>query len=199
MREMGLFGQPRRRYRQTTDSEHSSPVAENLLDRKFEVSDPDTVWAADLTFVWTDQGWLYLAVVMDLYSRRIVGWSMKNHMRKELVLEALRMALSRRTLAAAPLHHSDQGSQYCSDRYREALEENGITCSMSRPANCWDNAVVESFFGTLKQELVHRQRWCTREAARAAIYEYIEVFYNRKRRHSTLGYVSPAEFERNAS
>jgi transposase InsO family protein len=196
MQELGLYALQRRRYRSTTDSDHSYPVAQNLLDRRFTVSRPNEVWAADITYLWTDQGWLYLAVILDLYSRRVVGWSMKNHLRSELVIDALDMALCQRAPSGAPLHHSDQGKQYASDKYQVLLEHKGITCSMSRRANCWDNAVVESFFGTLKQELVHRQRWTTRAQLKSAVYEYLEVFYNRRRRHSTLGYVSPAEFER---
>ena len=194
MKELGLCAQQRRRYRSTTDSNHSYPVAENLLNRQFIVSRPNEVWAADITFLWTDQGWLYLAVILDLYSRRVIGWSMQNHLQSQLVCDALNMALGQRV--SAPMHHSDQGSQYSSHDYQALLEQHGIACSMSRRANCWDNAVVESFFGTLKQELVHRQRWTTRAELKSAVYEYLEVFYNRRRRHSTLGYVSPAHFER---
>lgn len=199
MQELGISAQTRRRFRVTTDSDHTYPVADNLLNREFDVPSPNTVWASDITYLWTDQGWMYLAVVIDLFSRRVIGWSMQNHLRAQLVLDALTMALGQRGLGAAPLHHSDQGVQYSSTDYQEILERHGITCSMSRRANCWDNAVVESFFGTLKQELVYRHRWTTRSALRHAIYEYTEVFYNRRRRHSTLGYVSPAEFERNVA
>ncbi len=170
-------------------------MASNHLDRQFSVDTPDKAWVTDITYVWTEQGWLYLAVVMDLFSRRVVGWSMAEHLRTELVLGALHMALGQRVPSRDLTHHSDRGCQYASQAYRDVLAEHGIQCSMSRKANCWDNAVAESFFGTLKTELVHRTRWKTRLAARTAIFEYIEVFYNRQRRHSHLGYLSPVEYE----
>jgi transposase InsO family protein len=195
MREKGITARPRRRYRRTTDSNHGLAVADNVLERNFNVSCPDTVWATDITYVRTWQGWLYLAVVIDLFSRRIVGWSMAGHMRTDLVLNALAMALGHRVPTCNLLHHSDQGSQYASDVYRKVLRDHGIICSMSRKGDCWDNAVVESFFGTLKTELVYRRPWATQLQARAAIAEYIEVFYNRQRRHSSLGYRSPVEYE----
>lgn len=197
MRENGISARLKRRWRRTTDSRHTLPVAPNTLDQQFEVKAPNKVWATDITYVWTLEGWLYLAVVEDLFSRRIVGWSMAEHMRTELVIDALDMAVGNRLVDGELLHHSDRGSQYASFTYQKMLEEHGIACSMSRRANCLDNAVVESFFGTLKQELVHRWTWLSREQARSAIHEYIEVFYNRWRRHSTLGQVCPAEFERN--
>lgn len=195
MREQGLTALFKRRFRRTTDSKHNDPIAANRLNRQFDVEGPDRVWATDITYLWTDQGWLYLAVVLDLYSRRVVGWSMAEHLRSELVLGALEMALGQRAPRDGLLHHSDRGCQYASSAYREALSQAGIVCSMSRKGDCWDNAVVESFFGTLKSELVHRRRFATRLAARTAVFEYIEVFYNRQRRHSYLGYLSPAEYE----
>ena len=156
---------------------------------------PNEKWATDITYIWTAEGWLYLAVVMDLYSRRIVGWSTADHIETSLCLEALSMALISRSNDRGMVHHSDRGSQYASDRYRRALTSNGIECSMSRRADCWGNAVAESFFGTLKNELIYRRPWLDRESARNAISEYIEVFYNRIRRHSTIGNMSPAKFE----
>ena len=197
MRENGISARLRRKWRSTTNSRHGLPVAPNDLDRNFQAAEPDRVWATDITYIWTLEGWLYLAVVLDLFSRRIIGWSMADHMRTELALGALDMAIGNRLPEGTLLHHSDQGSQYASFPYQKRLEENGITCSMSRRANCLDNAVVESFFGTLKQELIHRQTWMSREQARTAIHEYIEIFYNRWRRHSTLGHLCPAEYERN--
>ena len=196
MRDNGITGRAPRRFRRTTDSRHGLEVADNVLNREFEVDAPDKVWATDITYIRTWQGWMYLAVVVDLFSRRVVGWSMATHMRTGLVLGALQMALGRRSPRQDLLHHSDRGSQYASHRYHQELQQRGITCSMSRKADCWDNAVVESFFATLKKELIHRRPWPSIRAARTAIAEYVEVFYNRKRRHSTLGYISPAEFEK---
>jgi len=196
MRDNGITGHAPRRFRRTTDSKHSLGVADNVLNREFEVDAPNKVWATDITYIRTWQGWMYLAVVVDLFSRRVVGWSMATHMRTGLVLGALQMALGRRSPRQDLLHHSDRGSQYASHRYRKELLQRGITCSMSRKADCWDNAVVESFFATLKKELIHRRPWPSIREARTAIAEYVEVFYNRKRRHSTLGYVSPVEFEK---
>ena len=195
MRELGLQGLSPRKFRITTDSDHDHRVAENLLDRNFEALGPNEKWATDITYVWTAEGWLYLAIVMDLYSRRIVGWSAADHMETGLCLDALRNALVHRSSVEGLIHHSDRGVQYASDNYREALDASGIECSMSRRANCWDNAVAESFFGTLKNELIYRRPWLTRMQARDAISEYIEIFYNRLRRHSTIGGVSPAKFE----
>jgi transposase InsO family protein len=194
MRQQGLRARPRRRFVRTTDSAHSHPVAPNTLDRKFEPTQPNCVWAGDITYVWTAEGWLYLAVLMDLFSRKVVGWAMSEKIDRELVLSALDMALLGRKAPA--LHHSDRGSQYASEDYRRLLEQRGITCSMSRKGNCWDNAVVESFFSSLKQELVYLSTFNTRQEAQLALFEYIEVFYNRKRRHSSLGYLSPVEYER---
>lgn len=196
MRAMGLLARRPKKFRVTTDSDHGNPVAENVLERKFSPSGPNQAWATDITYVWTRAGWLYLAIVIDLFSRRIVGWSMAPHMRTSMVLSALRMALGRRLPDAGLLHHSDRGSQYASGVYRTALADLGIVCSMSRKGNCWDNAVSESFFSTIKQELIYRHDWATREAATLAISEYIECFYNTRRRHSYLGFKSPAEHER---
>ncbi len=198
MRELGLQGVTPRKFRMTTNSDHGHPIAKNLIDRDFVASGPNEKWATDITYIWTAEGWLYLAIVMDLYSRRIVGWSVADHMKTELCLDALQMAMEQRTNLKGLIHHSDRGVQYASDRYREALDARGIACSMSRRADCWDNAVAESFFGTLKNELIYRRPWLTRTAAREAISEYIEIFYNRIRRHSTIGNVSPATFEESA-
>jgi len=195
MRKNAIAARIRRRFRATTDSDHDSPVAANILDRRFEASRPNQSWSTDITYIWTQEGWLYLAVVLDLFSRRIVGWSMAETMATDLVVDALTMALGNRLPDGDLLHHSDRGGQYASFRYQKMLEVHGIRCSMSRRGECYDNAVVESFFGTLKNELVHRTTWATRDDARLAVHEYIEVFYNRRRRHSRLGYKSPAEFE----
>lgn len=193
MRRDGLRGRIRRRYRRTTDSNHSLPVAPNTLNRQFEVDAPDRVWAGDITYIRTTNGWGYLAVILDLHSRLVVGWALADHMRTELVETALECALGKREPAADLLHHSDRGTQYASVSYRSRLEEQGIAVSMSRRGDCYDNAVVESFFGTLKQELVHHARWADLADARAAIHDYIEVFYNRQRLHSAIGYRTPAE------
>jgi len=196
MREEGILGRRKPRFRKTTDSNHKLPVADNVLAREFTTDAPDRAWVADITYVWTAQGWLYLAVIIDLYSRRVVGWSMAEHLRTELVLDALRAALGTRMPSEAGLlFHSDRGSQYASGDYQKALDANGITCSMSRRGNCWDNAVAESFFSTLKTELVHNMLFLSRDSARNAIAEWIEIFYNGKRRHSSLGYATPREAE----
>jgi putative transposase len=196
MRKDGLFTRPRRRFvPRTTDSAHSHPIAPNRLDRDFAASAPDQKWACDLTYVFTGQGWLYLSVVIDLFSRKIVGWSMSDGLKARGVAEALEMAIARRKPGKGLVHHSDRGVQYACGLYRSLLSEHGIACSMSRPGNCYDNAVVESFFGTLKSELVHRTRYRTREEARTSIFEWIECWYNRRRRHSSLDYLSPEAFE----
>ncbi len=195
MVELGLQGVSPRKFRITTNSDHDHRIAENVLDRDFKAGGPNEKWATDITYIWTGEGWLYLAVVMDLYSRRIVGWSVADHMETRLCLDALQKALVHRVNVEGLIHHSDRGVQYASDAYRKALEAAGIECSMSRRANCWDNAVAESFFGTLKNELIYRRPWLTREQASDAIGEYIEIFYNRIRRHTTIGSVSPAKFE----
>ena len=196
MREAGIAARTRRQFRQTTDSNHPHPVAENLLDREFDPGEPNASWVADVTYVPTREGWLYLAVVEDLFSRMVVGWSMAATMTSRLVVDALEMALARRLVGPGLVAHSDRGSQYASEHYRRRLGEERITCSMSRRGNCWDNAPMESFFASLKKELVHHEDYATRDQARASIFEYIEAFYNRVRRHSSLGYVAPAEYER---
>ena len=199
MREANLEARRRRRFKRTTDSNHSFPIAENVLDRQFAVDRPNIWWVGDITYIWTDEGWLYLAVLLDLFSRRVVGWSMNSTITRQLALDALQMALDGRAPGPELGQHTDRGSQYASKDYRKRLKDRGITCSMSRRGNCWDNAVSESFFSSLKMECVYRQHFATRAQARAAIFDYIEVFYNRQRRHSTLGQTSPAEFERRAS
>jgi transposase InsO family protein len=198
MQRAGLRAVAAARFRVTTDSKHALPVAENLLAQDFGAPGANVKWASDITYLWTGEGWLYLAVVLDLFSRRVVGWCMQASLDRSIVLNALQAAVCLRHPQAGLLHHSDRGSQYASADFKACLSERSIVCSMSRRGNCWDNAPVESFFGTLKQELVHRCRFATREAARREVFEYIEVWYNRQRRHSSLGYVSPAEFERRA-
>lgn len=199
MREDGLRSKTRRKYRVTTDSNHNLPVAENLLERKFEQEAPNRAWTSDITYIWTQEGWLYLAVVLDLFSRKAVGWSMSERITRELVADALKMAVDRRLPEAGLLYHSDRGSQYTSEDFQNLLAAYGMVCSMSRKGNCWDNAVAESFFGTIKKELIFHESYRSREAARKSIFEYIEVWYNRKRRHSSLGYLSPEAFERGAA
>jgi putative transposase len=196
MGEQQLEARRKRRTVRTTDSNHSHPVAPNVLERDFSPDQPNSTWATDITYVWTGEGWLYLAVVLDLFSRRVVGWSMSEHIDTKLVLGALEMALEGRQPPEGLIHHSDRGSQYASAEYRQALASRGIQCSMSRKGNCWDNAVVESFFSSLKQELVYLTDFATRHQARSELFEYIEVFYNRQRRHSSLGYLSPSDYER---
>lgn len=196
MRHEGLQAKAKRKFQpQTTDSSHDKPVAENILDRQFTAEEPNRKWVTDITYIWTLEGWLYLAAVMDLCSRKIVGWSMADHMRAELVIDALMMAVSGRTPPPHVLHHSDRGSQYASDAYQGLLNLHGMTVSMSGKGDCWDNATMESFWGTLKTELVHHENYATRAEAQSSIFEYIEVFYNRTRLHSTLGYLSPEQFE----
>jgi transposase InsO family protein len=196
MRECGLFVRPSGRFvPQTTDSAHPHPIAPNLLQQDFAASAPNQKWACDLTYIWTAQGWLYLSVVIDLFSRRVVGWSMSNRLRSWDVAAALEMALKRRKPAAGLIHHSDRGVQYACGSYRQMLADHQIAVSMSRRGNCYDNAIVESFFATLKSELVHRRRFATRAGARACVFEWIECWYNRRRRHSSLGDLSPEAFE----
>jgi transposase InsO family protein len=200
MREHGIAAKTARKFRcTTTDSDHDLPVAENLLGRQFDASVANEVWLADITYIPTREGWLYLAAVEDLYSRRVVGWAMAEHMDSRLVVDALALAVQRRLPGEGLLAHSDRGSQYASEHYQRLLARHGITCSMSRRADCWDNAPMESFFASLKKELVHGADFATRAQARAAIFEYIEVFYNNQRRHSSLGYVSPAEYEQSCT
>jgi putative transposase len=196
MRAHGIRAKSSRRVVRTTDSRHALPVAENVLDREFDPDAPNLVWCADMTYIPTGEGWLYLAVVEDLFSRRIVGWSMDQTMTSRLVVDALDMAIRRRVPGENLLAHSDRGSQYASEHYQGVLGRHGIGCSMSGVAQCWDNAPVESFFGKLKGELVDHESYTSRDQARTSIFEYIEAFYNRVRRHSSLGYVSPEEFER---
>jgi transposase InsO family protein len=195
MHDHGIAAKTTKKFRQTTDSNHDRPVADNLLGRQFEQAGANEAWVTDITYIPTREGWLYLAAVEDLYSRRVVGWAMADRMTSRLVVDALEMAVQRRLPEAGLLAHSDRGSQYASDHYRRLLEEQGISCSMSGRGDCWDNAPMESFFASLKKELVHHEDYATRAEARASIFEYIEVFYNRKRRHSSLGYLSPAEHE----
>lgn len=196
MREHGIAAKVKRKFRCTTDSNHDRPVAGNVLDRQFEPGAANRVWTADITYVATREGWLDLAAVEDLYSRRIVGWAMSDRIDSRLVVDALEMAVSRRLPGEGLVAHSDRGSQYASEHYQELLSGHGIVCSMSRRANCWDNAPMESFFASLKKELTRGEIFATRAEARASLFEYIEVFYNRVRRHSSLGYRSPIEYER---
>jgi len=198
MREMQIQGKRRRKFPVTTDSDHTLPISGNILDRKFTIGMPNKAWVADITYIATKEGWLYLAGMMDLYSRRIVGWAMGSRISRHLVERALWMAICNRGPKPGLLHHSDRGCQYASHDYRKLLERRGIVCSMSRKGNCWDNAVMESFFGTLKTELVYHREYETRGEARSDIFDYIEVFYNRQRLHSALGYRSPADFEKMA-
>lgn len=196
MKEAGIKAATVKKFRvTTTDSNHPHPVAPNLVDRDFTPSHKNQTWTADITYISTDEGWLYLAAVEDLYSRKIVGWSMSERIDSRLVVDALQMAVQRELPDAGLVAHSDRGVQYASEHYQTVLKQNDITCSMSRKGNCWDNAPMESFFGTLKKELVHRERYQTRSQARQSLFEYIESFYNRVRRHSTLGYLSPVKFE----
>lgn len=196
MREQGLTARRRRRFVRTTDSRHDFPVAPNVLARRFDSPEPDSKWATDITYIPTAEGWLYLAVVLDLFSRFVVGWSMSHRIDAELTKGALDMAIQRREPKPGALHHSDRGTQYASHEYRKALLSNGFLPSMSRKGNCWDNACVESFFSSLKTELIHDREFRTRDEARAHVFDYIEVFYNQQRRHSALGYLPPAEYER---
>lgn len=198
MREEGLTGKKRRRYCVTTDSSHCRPIAPNLLDQEFEVQSIDTVWAGDITYIWTRQGWLYLSVLLDLFSRRVVGWDLSRSLEKDLVLRALNRAVAARRPRPGLIHHSDRGSQYASSAYQDQLTKFGMTASMSRKGNCYDNAVVESFFDSLKTEL-DGAVFETRKAARVAIANYIEIFYNCQRRHSTIGFKSPAQYEKEAA
>lgn len=195
MRENGIRARFKKKFRRTTDSKHDYPVAPNLLKRCFEINEPDKVWASDITYIYTDEGWLYLATVMDLYSRRIVGWSMNERMAEHLVIDALEMAVGARRPAPGLLHHSDRGSQYAGYKYQEKLKKHGMLCSMSRKGDCWDNAVMESFYRSLKVESDYSVKYKTRKEAKRDIFMYIEMFYNRIRRHSYLGYKSPEEYE----
>jgi transposase InsO family protein len=202
MREAGIQAKSHRKFRvTTTDSNHTQPVAENTLNREFTTEKRNQKWVADITYITTLEGWLYLAAAIDLFTRKVVGWSMSERIDSRLVVDALEMAVSRELPAPSGLAgaglvaHSDRGVQYASEHYQGVLTQHDIECSMSRKGNCWDNAPAESFFATLKKELVHHEDYETREAARASLFDYIEVFYNRERRHSALGYVSPVAFE----
>lgn len=197
MREHGIRARHKRRYKATTDSRHSLPVAENVLDRQFTPEAPNRVWTGDITYIATAEGWLYLAVVIDLFNREVIGWSLKSRMTTDLVLDALSMAWFRRCPGAGVLFHSDRGSQYASEAYQARLATYGMRGSMSRKGNCWDNAPTESFFNSLKNERVHGMHYATREQATADLFQYIAVFYNRRRRHSSLGYLSPITFLQN--
>jgi putative transposase len=197
MRQAGFYGRRKRRHSPQdagVRSEHL--IAKNLLERRFAAAGPNRQWVADFTYLWTAEGWLYVAAVLDLYSRRVVGWSMSSSMTAQLVADALTMALWRRGKPTQLLHHSDQGSQYTSEAFQRLLAEHGITCSMSRRGDCWDNAAMESFFSTMKTERTSKRTYSTRDEARADVFDFIERFYNHQRRHSTLGYMSPVEFER---
>jgi transposase InsO family protein len=196
MKNNAIVADRKRKFIYTTDSKHHLPVAENKLDQHFEASKANEKWVTDITSIPTKQGWLYLAVVLDLFSRKVVGWSMQASLEKSLVIDALQMALHLRRPGKGLLHHSDRGSQYCSYDYQNLLRQNKIICSMSRKGNCYDNAAMESFFATLKQELVYRQQYKNRVEAKQNIFEYIQVWYNRQRMHSSLGYESPEQFER---
>jgi putative transposase len=196
MRENGLKARQKRRFKRTTDSHHAFPVAPNLLEQDFSAERPNQKWAADISYVWTNEGWLYLAVVLDLFARRVVGWAVSDRLHQELALEALRKALAIRRPGEGLTHHADRGSQYCSTAYQAALKKHGIRISMSGKGNCFDNAVVETFFKSLKSELVWRTVFQTRAEAKEAIGRYIDGFYNPIRRHSTLDYLSPVQFEK---
>ncbi len=193
MREGGLAVAVRRRFPRTTDSNHGRPVAPNLLEQKFAAEQPDTVWLADISYIPTGEGWLYLAAVKDLATREIVGWSMSDSLEAGSACEALRMAIQRRQPPAGLIHHSDRGVQYACGEYQKLLARHGLRCSMSRRGNCYDNAPMESFFGSLKNELVHRTTFPTKAAARQALFDYVEIFYNRRRRHSGVGFLTPAQ------
>lgn len=196
MRENGIQCKQRRKYKATTNSQHSMPVAGNILNRNFTVLEINKVWVADITYLWTLEGWLYIAAVVDLFSRRVVGWATASTMHTELIANALELAVYRRSPTSDLMHHSDRGSQYASQYYQELLQKFGITVSMSRKGNCWDNAVMERFFGSLKSERTDGITYFTRQQAKNDVIEYIEMFYNTDRLHSTLGYVSPAVFEK---
>jgi len=198
MRQQALKARPRRRGLPRDDGQRSV-IAENVLDRQFSAEAPNQKWVADFTYIWTAEGWLHVAAVIDLFSRRVVGWSMSATMAAQLVTDALMMAIWRRGKPDALLHHSDQGSQYTSEQFQRLMADNGVTCSMSRSGNVWDNAAMESFFSSLKTERIARKTYRTRNQAKAEVFDYIERFYNPTRRHSTLGYLSPIDFERQAN
>lgn len=196
MKENNIAAKRKKKFKATTNSKHNLPIAENLLNREFTVSRPNQAWVGDITYVATEEGWLYLSTWIDLCSRKIVGWSMSSRMTADIVVDAFRMGIFRQKGHVPALVHSDRGSQYASDDFRKELKKHGCKQSMSRKGNCWDNAVAESFFGTLKNELVHHEKYKTREQARLSIFDYIEMFYNKRRLHSHLDYVSPEDFEK---
>jgi len=198
MRQAGLRSKTKRRFRVTTESRHTLPVAPNLLQRAFSVSAAGKTWVSDITYLWTQQGWLYLCIILDLWDRKIVGWHIDKGLGADLVVNALRKAVLRRQPLDGLIFHSDRGIQYCSDAFRTELRQHGMLQSMSRKGDCWDNAVAESFFGTLKRELIYHERYQTRDEARLSVFQYIEAWYNRRRRHSTLGRLSPFDFARTA-
>ena len=196
MKENNIFAKKKRKYKFSTKSEYTGLIAPNLLEQKFKVDLPNQIWVADLSYVWTQEGWVYLAIVLDLYSRKVVGWHINDRMTKELVIEAFLKAYWARKPKAGLIHHSDRGSQYASYEFQRILSKAGVKISMSAKGNCFDNAVAESFFSTLKTELVYNRNFKTKSEAKSAIFEYIEIFYNRERRHSKLNYCSPAKFDR---
>jgi len=196
MKQLQLKVRQKRKFKVTTDSKHNFPVAKNVLNREFSPSGPNQAWGTDITYLWTQQGWIYLAVVIDLYSRRVVGWAVDRRMKKALVTRALMMAVNLRKPPPGLIHHSDRGSQYASRSYQKLLKQHGIICSMSRKGNCWDNAPVERFFGSLKREWTGDRLYRTRREAAADVREYVAVYYNSKRLHSTLGYTTPMDYEK---
>jgi putative transposase len=196
MSQHGIVSKHKRKFKVTTNSVHSFPIAKNLLERNFYASDPGQCWVSDITYIPTREGWLYLAITLDLFHRKVIGWAMDRWMTRQLVIDALNMAIKNEHPKPGLIHHSDRGVQYASNEFQALLKANTIQCSMSRKGDCWDNAVAESFFHTLKVELIHGKLYNTRQEAKMAIFEYIEVFYNRQRRHSYLGYLSPVDFEK---
>jgi len=196
MRQNGIVSKHKKKFRVKTSSAHSYPVAENQLQRQFDVSKPNQCWVSDITYIPTRQGWLYLAVTLDLYHRKIIGWAMDRWITRRLVIDALNMAIKNGCLESGLIHHSDRGVQYASNEFRGLLKAHAIQCSMSRKGNCWDNAVAESFFHTLKVELIHGKIYDTRQEAKTDIFDYIEIFYNRQCHHSYLGHLSPVDFEK---
>ena len=196
MRENGIRVERSRKYKATTDSNHSFNIAPNLLNRDFHAERANQKWAGDISYVWTREGWLYLAVILDLHSRRVIGWAVSNRMKRDLAIRALKVAVALRQPPSGYIHHTDRGSQYCSHDYQKLLRQNGFKVSMSGRGNCYDNSAVETFFKTIKAELIWRQTWQTRRQAEAAIFKYINGFYNPRRRHSALGWKSPVAFER---
>lgn len=199
MKQNGIHIVRTRKYKATTDSNHQFNISPNLLDRDFSASRPNQKWAGDISYIWTREGWLYLAVILDLYSRRVIGWAVSNRMKKDLAIRALQMAINLRQPAPGCVHHTDRGSQYCSHDYQKTLRKQGFQVSMSGKGNCYDNAAVETFFKSLKAELIWRHNWTTRRETEVALFQYINGFYNPRRRHSALGWKSPLAFERNAA